>query len=60
MSVISSFYYVRLIQYMYFEDKAEIGVVLPKISTTTAYVLGITMYLILTLLFYPSVIFDLF
>ncbi len=60
MSVISSFYYVRLIQYMYFEDKAEIGVVLPKISTTTAYVLGITMYLILTLLFYPSVLFDLF
>lgn len=53
MSVLSSFFYVRLIQYMHFEDKADVGVTLPQVSTMTAYGLGITTYILLTTMFYP-------
>lgn len=53
VSVISSFYYVRLIQFMYFEDKAEVGIDLPQVSTVKAYILGWLTYIIITFIFYP-------
>lgn len=58
LSVISGFYYVRLIRYMYFKDKAEITVVTPKVGVRTGIVLGITTYMILTLMLYPSLMME--
>ncbi|MBS1738814.1 MAG: hypothetical protein JSS98_19785 [Bacteroidetes bacterium] len=40
MSVIASFYYIRLIQYMSFEDKADVDKKLPVIGAVQAHVLG--------------------
>lgn len=59
MSVVSSFYYIRLIQYMYFKDLAEVSVVTPVIGSAKGIVLGVTTYVILTIMFYPSVIMEL-
>jgi NADH-quinone oxidoreductase subunit N len=56
LSVISCFYYVRLIQYIYFIDKAEVSVVTYPISLTSAIVLGITIFVTTTILFYPSLL----
>ncbi len=58
LSVISSFYYVRIIRYMYFVDQAEITVQTNKISAIKAFILGITTYIILTIMLYPSVIME--
>jgi NADH-quinone oxidoreductase subunit N len=58
ISVISGYYYVRLIRYMYFKDKAEITVVTPKVGVRTGIVLGITTYMILTLMLYPSLLME--
>jgi NADH-quinone oxidoreductase subunit N len=54
LSVISSFYYVRIIRYMYFQDKAEIAVVTPKVSLRVAIILGITTFALLTIMVYPQ------
>ena len=56
MSVISSYYYVRIIRWMYFEDATEVAVILPKISTRSSMVLGATTFGILTLMLYPTVL----
>lgn len=55
VSVISSFYYVRLIRFMYFEDKSEVAVELPtpQVGTAKAYILGWLTYIIVTFMFYP-------
>lgn len=58
LSVISGYYYVRIIRYMYFKDKAEITVVTRGVGVRTGIVLGITTYLIVTLMFYPSIVMD--
>lgn len=58
LSVISGYYYVRLIRYMYFKDKAEITVVTRGVGVRTGIVLGITTYMILTLMLYPSIVMD--
>jgi NADH-quinone oxidoreductase subunit N len=58
LSVISGYYYVRLIRYMYFKDKAEITVITRGVGVRTGIVLGITTYLIVTLMFYPSIVMD--
>lgn len=58
LSVISGYYYVRLIRYMYFKDKAEITVVTRGVGVRTGIVLGITTYLIVTLMLYPSIVMD--
>lgn len=58
LSVISGYYYVRLIRYMYFKDKAEITVITPGVEVRTGVVLGITTYLIVTLMMYPSILME--
>lgn len=54
MSVIASFYYIRLIQYMSFEDKADVDKKLPVIGAVQAHVLGWAIYILVTILFCPS------
>lgn len=58
LSVISGFYYVRIIRFMYFKDKGEITVESIGVSYREGVVLGITTYLILTLMLYPSLLLD--
>jgi len=58
MSVISSYYYIRLIQYMYFKDQAEVTVETVEVGRVKGIILGITTYLILTILMYPGVIME--
>lgn len=59
LSVISAFYYVRVIRYMYFKDTAEVTVVTPRIGRGVAIVLGWTTYLILTIMLNPGLIMEL-
>jgi NADH-quinone oxidoreductase subunit N len=58
LSVISGFYYVRLIRYMYFKDRAEITVVTPRVGVRTGIVLGVTTYLIMTIMINPSILME--
>ena len=58
ISVISGYYYVRLIRYMYFKDKAEVTVITPRVGVRTGIILGVTTYVILTIMMYPSVIME--
>ncbi len=58
LSVISGFYYVRIIRFMYFKDKGEITVESTGVSFREGIVLGITTYFILTLMLYPSLLLD--
>lgn len=58
ISVISGYYYVRLIRYMYFKDKAEVTVITPRVGVRTGIILGITTYVILTIMMYPSVLME--
>jgi len=58
LSVISSFYYVRIIRYMYFVDKGEVVVKSEKVNSITAIILGITTYLILTIMVNPGILME--
>lgn len=58
LSVVSSFYYVRLIRYMYFKDLPEITVQTMKITRISGIILGITTYGIITIMFYPSLLLE--
>lgn len=58
ISVISGYYYVRLIRYMYFKDKAEVTVITPRVGVRTGIILGVTTYVILTIMMYPSVLME--
>lgn len=58
LSVISGFYYVRIIRFMYFKDKGEITVETKGVSVNEAIILGITTYFILTLMLFPSLLLD--
>jgi NADH-quinone oxidoreductase subunit N len=58
LSVISSFYYVRIIRYMYFVDQAELTATTREISLNKAIILGITTYIIITIMMYPNVIME--
>jgi NADH-quinone oxidoreductase subunit N len=57
-SVISSFYYVRLIRFMFFVDLAEISVHSFKINAFKACILGISTFFILTSMLYPCVLME--
>ena len=57
-SVISSFYYVRIIRYMFFVDLPDISVHTYKISAINALILGISSYFIITSMLYPSVVME--
>lgn len=59
LSVISSFYYLRIIRYMFFFDAPEITIRTKKIQPFIAIILGITTYLIITIMFNPSILLDL-
>ncbi len=56
LSVISAFYYVRLIRWMYFEDVTDITYILPRLNLASSIILGITLYAILTIMIFPSMI----
>jgi len=56
LSVISGFYYVRIIRFMYFKDKADIVVETPVLGLRAAIILGATTFAILSLMVYPSVL----
>jgi len=58
LSVVASFYYVRLIRYMYFKDLPELTVNTYKIPTVTGIILGMTTFGIITLMFYPSILLE--
>lgn len=58
ISVISGYYYVRLIRYMYFKDKAEVTVITPRVGVRTGIILGVTTYVIITIMMYPSVLME--
>lgn len=58
LSVISSFYYVRIIRFMFFVDKPTITSNPVIITTNQAIVLGITTYLIISLMFFPSILIE--
>lgn len=56
VSVISGYYYVRIIRYMYFKDRGEVTVETRSVGVREGIVLGATTYLIMTVMLYPSVI----
>lgn len=58
LSVISSFYYVRIIRYMFFVDNPELTVQPVKVSPSIAIILGISTYFLLSLLIFPSLLLD--
>lgn len=58
ISVISSYYYVRIIRYMYFVDQAEITATTREISINKAIIIGITTYIIITIMMYPNVLME--
>lgn len=58
MSVISSYYYVRLIRYANFKDKPEVTVETKEVTLKAGIVLGVTTYIIMTIMFYPSIIWE--
>lgn len=56
LSVISSYYYVRIIRWMYFEDAPEITVILPKFNYRSSLVIGATTFGIFSIMLYPSIV----
>ena len=58
MSVISGFYYVRMIRYMNFKDKGEVTVETRGVGRNEGIVMGVTTYLILTVMINPSIVMD--
>ena len=58
MSVISGFYYVRMIRYMNFKDKGEVTVETRGVGRNECIVMGVTTYLILTVMINPSIVMD--
>jgi len=58
LSVISSFYYVRIIRYMYFIDQGEVVVKTEKVGLVTAVILGVTTYIILTIMANPGILME--
>jgi NADH-quinone oxidoreductase subunit N len=58
LSVISSFYYVRIIRYMFFVDNPELTVQPEKVTPSIAIILGITTYFLISLLIFPSLLLD--
>ena len=53
-SVISAFYYLRIIKIMYFDDNTEIINIYFKISYQAKIILFISLFIIIFFIFYPS------
>lgn len=58
LSVISSFYYVRIIRYMFFIDQGELVVKTEKVGLITAVILGVTTFIILTIMANPAILME--
>lgn len=58
VSVISGFYYVRIIRYMYFKDKGEMTVETKQVGVREGVILGATTYLIMTIMMNPNLVLD--
>lgn len=58
ISVISSYYYIRIIKIMYFYDKPELTIKSSTMGVAKANILGITTYLMITLMFYPNILME--
>ena len=55
-SVISAFYYLRIIKIMYFDDNTEIINIYFKISYQAKIILLISLFIIIFFIFYPSLL----
>ena len=55
-SVISAFYYIRIIKIMYFDDNTEIINLYFKISYQAKIILFICLFIIIFFIFYPSLL----
>ena len=55
-SVVSVYYYLSLIRWMYFEDFSEVSIVLTPISFNSSIILGLTTYVVLSIMIYPEIL----
>ena len=55
-SVISAFYYLRIIKIMYFDESKSEGIINFKISLQSKIILFLSLFLIICFIFYPSLL----
>jgi NADH:ubiquinone oxidoreductase subunit 2 (chain N) len=55
-SVISAFYYLRIIKIMYFDESISKGIINFKISFQSKIILSLSIFLIICFIFYPSLL----
>ena len=55
-SVISAFYYLRIIKIMYFDESISEGIINFKISFQSKIILSLSLFLIICFIFYPSLL----
>ena len=55
-SVISAFYYLRIIKIMYFDESKSVGIINFKISFQSKIILFLSLFLIICFIFYPSLL----
>ena len=55
-SVISAFYYLRIIKIMYFDESKSEGIINFKISFQSKIILSLSLFLIICFIFYPSLL----
>ena len=55
-SVISAFYYLRIIKIMYFDESKSEGIINFQISFQSKLILSLSLFLIICFIFYPSLL----
>jgi NADH-quinone oxidoreductase subunit N len=55
-SVISAFYYLRIIKIMYFDESKSEGIINFQISFQSKIILSLSLFLIICFIFYPSLL----
>jgi NADH-quinone oxidoreductase subunit N len=60
LSVVSAFYYVRIIRWMYFEDQVDVTQTITRVSAWGSIILGITTWAIISLFIYPTSLYTVF
>tara|TARA_Y100001954_G_C15412714_1_gene408271 strand:- start:168 stop:608 length:441 start_codon:yes stop_codon:yes gene_type:complete len=55
-SVISAYYYLRIIKIMYFDDNNSESLVIFKISFQSKVILSLSLFIIICFIFYPSLL----
>ena len=58
-SVISAFYYLRIIKLMYFDESKNEGIINFQISFQSKIILSLSLFLIICFIFYPSLLLSL-